>query len=193
MEKEITPSESLSLITNVILEAKTRFRDNGFSFIFLGLCMFVSGIGQFILLEMEYYSVNYFPYFIMPVAGVITFFYYKKKRRAAKSKNIFAALFSVLGIVLGINLTVSGFFFWSRFGMALIPYMLILFSVWPVLSGVLLRSRMILLSGILINIIAYCSFFIGREYHPLILSLVALLGIVLPGIIFNHSGKEKES
>jgi hypothetical protein len=193
MEKEITPSESLSLITNVILEAKTRFRDNGFSFIFLGLCMFVSGIGQFILLEMEYYSVNYFPYFIMPVAGVITFFYYKKKRRVAKSKNIFAALFSVLGIVLGINLTVSGFFFWSRFGMALIPYMLILFSVWPVLSGVLLRSRMILLSGILINIIAYCSFFIDREYHPLILSLVALLGIVLPGIIFNHSEKEKES
>jgi len=30
----------------------------------------------------------------------------------------------------------------------------------------------------------------GREYHPLVLSIVSLIGIVLPGIILNYSHKE---
>jgi hypothetical protein len=188
--KEFTPSESLALIANVITEAKSRFRDNGFSFIFLGLCCFASSLGQFILLRLGYYEINYYPYFIMPVAGAITYFYYKKKRKAIKSKNIIGSLLSVLGIILGMNTMIAGFFFWNKFGIALIPFMLILFSLWPLLTGILIRNKFFIVSGIVINSIAYCSFFIGREYHPLILSIVSLIGIVLPGIMLNNSPKE---
>lgn len=188
--KEFTPSESLALIANVILEAKSRFKDNGFSFIFLGLCSFISSFGQFVLLKLEYYQINYYPYFIMPIAGVVTYFYYKKKRKVAKSKNIIGTLLSVLGGILGFNLMIAGFFFWAKFGIALIPFMLILFSIWLVLTGVLIKNRVFLISGIVINIIAFLSFYIGIEYHPLILSIVSLIGIIIPGIILNFSSKE---
>jgi hypothetical protein len=188
--KEFTPSESLALIADVILEAKSRFKDNGFSFIFIGLCSFIASLGQFVLLKLEYYQINYYPYFIMPVAAVVTYFYYKKKRSAVKSKNIIGMLFSIISAILGINLMIAGFFFWGKFGIALMPFMLILFSVWSALTGVLIKNRIFLISGIVINIIAYCSFFIGREYHPLILSVVSLIGIVVPGIILNYSSKK---
>jgi hypothetical protein len=92
--KEFTPSESLALIANVILEAKSRFKDNGFSFIFIGLCSFISSLGQFVLLKLGYFHMNFYPYFIMPIAGVVTYFYYKRKRRVVKSKNIIGTLFS---------------------------------------------------------------------------------------------------
>jgi hypothetical protein len=187
--KEFTPSESLSLIANVILEAKSRFKDNGFSFIFIGLCSFVASLGQFVLLKLEYYHISYYPYFIMPIAAAVTYFYYKKKRSAVKSKNIIGTLFSIISAIMGINLMISGFFFWGKFGIALVPFMLILFSIWSALTGVLIRNRIFIISGIVINIIAYCSFFIDREYHPLVLSMVSLIGIVLPGIILNYSGK----
>jgi hypothetical protein len=183
--KELTPSESLALITNVILEAKARFRDNGFAFIFLGLCSFASSLGQFILLKLELYKINYFPYFIMPIAAAITFFYYRKKRKSVKSKNIIGPLLSVLGIIIGFNLTVSGFFFWNKFGIALIPFMLVLFSIWPLLTGVIFKNKIFIISGVIINLIAYAAFFISRENHPLILSLVSLIGIVLPGLVLN--------
>jgi len=188
--KEFTPSESLSLIANVISEAKSRFKDNGFSFIFLGLCSAVASMGQFVLLKLEYYDINYYPYFIMPIAAGVTYFYYSKKRSAVKTKNIIATLFSIISAIMGINLMISGFFFWGKFGIALVPFMLILFSIWSALTGVLIKNRIFLISGIVINIIAYCSFFIGREYHPLVLSVVSLIGIVLPGIILNYSSKE---
>jgi hypothetical protein len=188
--KEFTPSESLSLIANVISEAKSRFKDNGFSFIFLGLCSAVASLGQFVLLKLEYYHINYYPYFIMPIAAAVTFFYYKKKKSAVKSKNIIGTLFRIISAIMGFNFMIAGFFFWGKFGIALVPFMLILFSIWSALTGVLIKNRIFLISGIVINLIAYCSFFIGREYHPLVLSVVSLIGIVLPGIILNYSSKE---
>jgi hypothetical protein len=188
--KEFTPSESLSLIANVILEAKSRFKDNGFSFIFIGLCSFIASLGQFVLLRLEYYQINYYPYFIMPIAAAVTYFYYKKKRSTVKSKNIIGTLFSIISAIMGINLMISGFFFWGKFGIALLPFMLILFSIWSALTGVLIKNRIFLISGIVINIIAYCSFFIDQDYHPLILSIVSLIGIVVPGILLNYSSKE---
>jgi hypothetical protein len=126
----------------------------------------------------------------MPVAGVITYFYYKKKRSTVKSKNIIGTLLALFGVILGLNLTIAGFFFWEKFDIALLPFMLILFSLWPFLTGVLIRNRLFTALGLIVNIIAYCSFFIGMEYHPLVLSIVSLIGIVLPGIVINYSHKE---
>jgi len=188
--KEFTPSESLSLIANVIMEAKSRFKDNGFSLIFLGLCSFIASLGQFVLLKLKYYQIDYYPYFIMPIAAAVTYFYYKKKRSAVKSNNIIGTLFSIISAIMGINLMIAGFFFWGKFGIALIPFMLILFSIWAALTGVIIKNRIFLISGIIINVIAYCSFFIGREYHPLVLSIVSIIGIVIPGIMLNYSSKE---
>jgi hypothetical protein len=189
-DKEFTAEESLSLIANVISEANSRFKDNGFSFIFLGLCSFIASLGQFVLIKLGYYQINYYPYFIMPIAAAVTYFYYSKKRSAVKSKNIIASLFSIISAIMGANLMIAGFFFWGKFGIALIPFMLILFSVWAALTGVLIKHRVFLISGIVINIIAYCSFFIEREYHPLVMSIVSLIGIVVPGIILNYSGNK---
>jgi hypothetical protein len=125
----------------------------------------------------------------MPIAGVITYFYYKKKRSAVKSRNIIGSLLSLFGIILGLNLMIAGFFFWKKFNIALLPFMLIMFSLWPLLTGVIIRNRLFIALGVIVNIIAYCSFFIGWEYHPLVLSVVSLIGIVLPGIVLNYSRK----
>jgi hypothetical protein len=187
--KELTPSESLALITSVIMDAKSRFKDNGFSFIFLGLCAAVASFGQFVLLRAGAYHISYYPYFIMPVAGIITYFYYKRKREAVRSKNMIGTVLSVLGAILGLNLMVAGFFFWKQFGIALIPFMLVLFSVWPLLTGVLIRNKVFIISGLLINITAFATFFISREYHPLVLSLVSLLGLVVPGLVVKFSAR----
>jgi len=188
--KELTPSESLALITNVILEAKTRFQNNGFLFIFLGLCSFISSLGQFILIKEGYYQINYYPYFIMPIAGVVIFFYYKKKRQVEKSKNIISISLSVLGIIIGFNAMIAGFLFWNKFSLALIPFILILLSIWSILTGILIRNKILIVSGLLINIIAYSTFFINREYQPLVFSIISLIGLVFPGILLNYSRKK---
>ncbi|MBN1791349.1 MAG: hypothetical protein JW830_12685 [Bacteroidales bacterium] len=188
--KELTPNESLALITNVILEAKSRFRDNGFSFILLGICSFAASLGQFVLLKLEFYQINYFPYFIMPVAGAITFFYYQKKGRMVRSKNMISSLLGVLGAILGINLMVAGFFFWNKFDIALVPFILIILAIWLVITGVSIKNKVFFISGIAVNIMAFCTFYIAGENHPLILAIASLIGLVVPGLMLNFSQKE---
>jgi hypothetical protein len=188
--KDFTPEESLALIAKVMSEAKLRLRDNGFSFIFLGICSFASSFGQFLLLKLGYYEIDWYPYFIMPIAAGITFFYYKKKKHVAGSSNLIGMLLTVLGIILGFNLMIAGFFYWQKFGIALVPFMLILFSIWSILTGILTKNKIFTVSGIVINVIAYITFFISMHYHPLVLSIVSLIGIVVPGILLYYSRKE---
>lgn len=189
-EKELTPMESLSLITSVIEQAKSRFCENGFSFIFLGICIFIAALAQFILLELKYYSINYIPYFIMPVAGIVVYFYYRNKRQETRSKNIIGSIFSALGIFLGINVLAAGFFFWSKFGITLIPFMLIMLSIWLILFGTVFKNYFFIVAGILLDVTAFGSLYVGLEYHPLVLSIAALIGVVLPGAVFNFSQKK---
>jgi hypothetical protein len=179
---EFTPSESLALITKVILEAKEKFRENGFSFIYWGSCVFIASFAQFLLLQTRYYHINYYPYYIFPLASVFAFFYYKKKYKLGKSSNIISSALSVLGILMGINMMISGFFFWNKFGIALVPFMLILMAIWLMLSGVLIKNRMLMISAVVANIVGFATFYISREYHPLVMALVSLFTIVFPGL-----------
>lgn len=191
MEKQnLTPSESMALITSVILEARSRFRDNGFSFIFLGICIGAASLGQFILLKAGYCKWNYYPYFIMPLAGLVVYFYYARKRKELKAGNIIGSTLSLQGIIIGLNFLVMGFFFWNILSISLFPVMFVLLAIWLVITGALIRYKSFIISGILINIIAYITFFVDREFHPLILTLVSLLALVIPGFILKYSEKE---
>ncbi len=186
----MTPSESMALITSVIMEARSRFRDNGFSFIFLGICIGVAGIGQFVLLQAEYYKISYYPYFIMPLAGLIVYLYYARKRKGLKAGNVIGSTLFIHGIIIGLNLMVMGFLFWDTFGVTLFPVMFVLLALWLIITGSLIRYKSFILSGMLVNIIAYITVFIDKAYHPLVLTLVSLLALVIPGLILKYSAKE---
>ncbi len=191
MEKEnLTPSESLALITRVMSEARSKFRENGFSFIFLGVCMCLAGLGQFILLQAEYYKISYYPYFIMPLAGLVVYFYYASKRKKLKVRNIIGSTLSLQGIIIGLNLLLLGFFFWKILGVALFPVMFVLMALLLMSAGTLIRYKAFIISGVLVNMIAYLTIFIDRAYHPLMLTLVALIAFIIPGLILQYSAKE---
>ncbi len=88
------------------------------------------------------------------------------------------------------NLLVMGFFFWNIFGISLFPVMFVLLAIWLIITGAIIRYKSFIISGLLINIIAYIAFFIDREFHPLMLTLVSLLALVIPGFILKYSAKD---
>jgi hypothetical protein len=189
--KELTPAESLTLIANIINQAKSRFNNNGFSFIFLGICISLASLCQFILILIGKGSISYYPYFLLPIAGVITYFYYRNKLKdLPTSVNPLSMIFRWLGIIIGVNTTVLGFVFWQRMGSSLFPMMLVLTGLWCMITGIGIRFKALLYSGILINLTGYLAFFLPPVYHPLALSIVIFSGVVIPGILLNVSKKQ---
>lgn len=190
LEKEdFTPEIAFQTIQQVVNEAKLKFEENGFIYMFWGALVSVAASTQFVLLKMEQYQINWYPYFLMPIGGVISYFYYAKKDKT-KSNHISRIILTSWSAISA-NLMILGFFFAPLIGAYLVPILLIIIGIGIILSASSINSRMLLVSGMLINLTGFIGFGIEWIYHSLLLGVVALLAIFVPGIILQLRYKRR--
>lgn len=191
METEkLSVEKSFELITQVITQARNRFEENGFIYLFWGLLNALTSLGQFILLQKEYYAISWYPYLLMPIGGVFTIFYFRKKKGKRQGNQI-AKIVSYGWLFLAINMFVVAFVFFPTLKENLIPVTLILLSVGIFISAVAIKSRLLLFSGILINLSAFIGFNITWMYQPLLMSIISLVAVAIPGVILMVQHKRK--
>ena len=179
--EDLTPQKSLELITQVISEAKIKFEENGFIYVFWGAVTAIAAFSQFVLLKLEMYSQNWYPYLLMPLGMLYSAYYFSKKRGRSKGNQI-SKIISKTWIFLSINLLILGFVFAPMLEEHLTPMILILLAIGIMVSGIAIRSRLLFFSSIFINASAIVCFFIDWLYQPLLLSIVAVVAILIPGI-----------
>lgn len=187
--QNLTPEKSFEIITQVIREAKTKFEENGFIYVFWGTLITIASISQFILLKNEYYDINYYPYFIMPFGGVYTGYYFSKKKKS--KRNQISKIVSFTWIGLSLNMMILGFLFAPALKENLTPILLILLSLGIIVSGVSIKSRLLLFSGVFINISAFICFKLEWIYHPLLMGIVSVIAVLIPGIILMIQYKRR--
>jgi hypothetical protein len=188
--EKLSAERSLELITEVIAQARKKFEENGFIFMFWGALIAIAAIGQFLLLKNEYYSFHWYPYFLMPIGAIYAMYYFSKKEGHNKHNQI-SRIVSYAWVFLSINMLVLGFLLGRILIENLIPVILILLAVGTIISGVSVRSRLLLFSGILINLSAFAGFYIPILYQPLLMGIVAIVAVFIPGIILMVQYKRK--
>jgi hypothetical protein len=188
----LSPEKSLELITQVITQARNKFEENGFIYMFWGTLIAITSISQFVLLKNEYYEINWYPYLLMPVGAIYSAIYFSKKKRKSK-QNLISKMVSALWIVLSINMMIMGFLFAGNLKENLIPVILILLSVGTIVSGTSIKSKLLLYSGIIIGLSAFLGFYLEWIYQPLLMGAVSIITILIPGIILMVQYKRKEN
>ena len=193
MDKAIlTPEESLLLITKTIEETKKRFKQNGHIFIFWGILTFIVTICQYILIRLEFYSKAGFPCFLYPLGAIYTYLYYRKKYKLNKlPRTIIGKVLGTMGWLLGANLMILGFFYHEQLGESLVPVFLIFLSFWIIITGASIKFKPLFICGIVVNLIAFFTFYIDWQYHTLILSIAAVIGLIIPGILLNTDKRQE--
>lgn len=187
---KLSPEKSLELITQVIVQARNKFEENGFIYMFWGLLIAITSISQFILLKNEYYSISWYPYLLMPIATIFSTIYYSKKK-GKSLKNQISKIISTLWIVLSINMMVLGFLFGQNLKENLIPVILILLASGVIVSGASLKSKLVLYSGIFIGLSAFLGFYLEWIYQPLLMGVVSIIGVLIPGTILMIQHKKR--
>lgn len=182
--KTLTPEESLNLITKVISEARQNFKDDGIIYIMWGILITLAGLGQFTLLQFEYYSVSYFPYFLMPLGGIASLFYYYKKKGGGS--NIISRIVSRIWNAILINVLLLGFIFGIYLQESLTSVILILLGIGSLASGSALQDKTILFSGLCINLLGLSCFFLDYQYHSLITATAGFFFTLIPGILLRR-------
>lgn len=188
--KELSPQESIQLIGQMIEEAKTRFSENGFIYIFWGLFVSLIALGQFLLLYNEFYAINWYPYLAIPFGMVFTMLYYRKKAKK-RTTNQISNLIGNIWIVLAVNKMILGFFFAPILGENLNPVILILLAIGILVSGLALKSNILIASSILINIAGIICFKVDWLYQPLVLSTSSFLAVMVPGVYLFVQSKNR--
>ena len=187
--QNLTAEKSLEIITQVIRESKKKFEENGFIYILWGILLFITSISQFVLLKNEYYSINYYPYFLMPIGAIYTGYYFSKKEK--NKYNQISKIVSASWVVISLNIMILGFLFSPILKENLIPIILIFLGVGTTISAGLIKSKLILFSGILINISGFICLKLEWIYHSLLMGIVSIIAILLPGIflMIKHNKK----
>lgn len=186
----LTPEESLYLISKTIETTKKRFKESGHIYIFWGTLIFVVTVVQYYMLRTGSDIGTGFPALLYPFGGIYTFLYYRRKSNKEKiPRTILGNVLQTLGILLGLNFMVLGFAFWSDLGSNLVPIFLIFLAFWTIITGISIRFNPLLISGIAVNIIGFAAFFIGWQYHFLLLAAAAVIAFIIPGILLNLKSK----
>ncbi len=187
MEHEkLTPQQSLDLITEIINEARGRIEENGFIYTFWGALISMASFGQFYLLQIERYDINWYPYLLIPLGFIFTSLYFAKKKR--KSKNLIGKILTGLWTILAINMMILGFLYAEQLRENLMPIILILQSTGILVSGIATRQNLLLTSGVIIGLSAYYSFTLDIQYQPLLTGIVSIVTIFIPGmrLMYQH-------
>lgn len=189
--QSLTPEKSFEIITQVIREAKTKFEENGFIYVFWGVLNALASISQFILLKNEYYDINYYPYFIMPLGGIYTGYYFYKKRK--NKSNQISKIIGIAWISVSLNIMFLAFLFSPVLKENLTPILLVLLGIGVVISGGAIKSKLILFSGIFINISGFICFKLDWINHSLLMAIVSIIALLIPGLILMMEYKKKQN
>ena len=181
----LTPEESLLLISRTIESTKARFKENGHIFIYWGTLTVIVFGSQFILSLLELNKFMMYPVYLFPLSIFYMIYIWIKEKKKKLPKTYIGNMLASLGWVMGLNLMIMGFFFADKLGDALAPVFIILFALFTVVCGLSIKFKPLTIGGILVNLIGLGSFFISRDYQGFSMMLMAIIGLIIPGILLN--------
>lgn len=192
MDENITPEESLLLITKTIAETKKRFQENGHIIILWGVLTFMVFFSQYVFSLTGLYKKFdiIWTVILFPLGAIYTFIYVRKNVKNLPA-TLLTRVIGTMGWTMGLNLMILGFLFGQQLGDAMAPVFIILLALSIIVTGSSIKFKPLFIGGILLNLIGLGSFFFSRDYHGFSMMLGALVGMIIPGILLNRAHRKE--
>jgi len=188
---DLTPEQSLLLISKTIEETKELFKEHGGVFIFWGTLTVVVFGSQLILSLLELYKFTMLPIYLFPAGAIFTALWVLREYRKNNiPRTIIGSLLQNIGWIIGMNLMIMGFLFSDVLGDAMGPVFIILLALMLIVSGLSIKFTPLIIGGALANLIGLGSFFLERDYHGISLMVASVVGMIIPGIMLNMARRK---
>jgi hypothetical protein len=175
----LSPQQSLDIITKMIGQAKGNIRENSFYYLFWGWVLVIVNIGVFTLIQLNVPYAHATWIIIVP-AWIITIIYsarrVKRSRVATHLDQITMTLWFSFGII-ALTIPLLGKFINYQIN----PMILLAGSVATVTSGAILRYNPLKIGGVIIFLCGLLSFFVSEQWQPLIAAFAIAVGYIVPG------------
>lgn len=185
LESEMSPLQSLKLISDVISGTKEELKSYSSLYLVWGWIIAAASISFFVLHTYTSFSLFFLPFPILVMGGIIfTLLYYRSMKNT--SITYLAGYLRNLWMVLGLCFIMTVFISLSQKTEPFI-YTLLIGGVGTLVSGLNLRFRPLIAGGILFFIFAIVCILIPKTYHSLVHGFAVITGYLMPGYLLKHS------
>jgi hypothetical protein len=182
-QHELTATESLNLITDMISRAKGNVQQNSFYFLFWGWIVFIANVGMFTLTSLHIKH----PYAVWAItipAWIISLYRGFSQKNKQRVSSHFDSISGYLWLAFGICVfTIVAFGYKLNF--QLNPLILIISSIPTFVSGVIIRFKPLMFGAVAFWFGGIVCFLLPVQYQPLIGALVILIGYLVPGYLLK--------
>ncbi len=185
MSSELTPTQSLQLIQDMVRQATQSFQKSNFYFLVWGVGFAVAGVLDHVLLRAGV-ELHWMVWPVMGLLGGVASGIHGAKE--GRRQGVLTWMDRVqmwlwgsytITLILLIVAAVS----WGRDPN---PFVLLLTGLPTFVTGALMRFRPLMIGGILFWVIGLLSLFVLREYSSLVFAFAIAVGYVIPGILLKR-------
>jgi hypothetical protein len=183
MESEnFSPKDSLQLIDSMINQAKNRFSENGFLYLFWGWLVLFCSVGQFILEQLQLFKHPEMIWMITWLAIIFQIFYLKKEKKKEVVKTYSENIINYIWVSFGICMFLLAIILGRSEGWANVySLFLMLYGIPTFLSGVVMQLKSLKAGGISCWILAVIAAFVPSKYGLLFLAAAMVVAWIIPG------------
>lgn len=188
----MTPEESLALISGIVKEAKERQQERGTVYLYWGGVLAMVGLAHYILIQQEMYTMSFLPYLTIPVAAGVSYWLFGRNYRR-RNQNVIGATLNILWLIMVANLMFIGFALPGVLQDHLTPTLLVLHGIAIAVSGAATQNPILLWGGVIGNLIGLGCYWVDWTFHPLFLTLESIISSVIPGIVLNFEYRQRRN
>jgi hypothetical protein len=185
-EKDLTPEQSLDVITSMIQQAKGNMQKNSFYFLLWGWTIVITNLGVYFLIKFTNAANPYLMFALTIVAGVVSILYGIRQGKQEIVTTHLDNIYKWLWIGFGITC----FTFWifgKQIGWQINPVIITLSAVPTFVSGALLKFKPLMFGGVAFWVFGAFIFISSFENQFLLAAIAVTIGYIIPGYLLKKS------
>jgi hypothetical protein len=180
MEKELSPQESISIISSMIEKTRHSFSDSSHYFLLWGYAAFIGCIGQYVLM-FQGYEKHYMAWWVTVVALVVHIYFIIRDTRRERVSTYVSEANGYLWMGLGFSFMVLAVIFSNIGWQYCLPFYVLFYALGTFVSGNMIKFRPMIIGGALSFVISAVCAFASYDYQLLLAGLSLLTSYIIPG------------
>ena len=191
-DKELSPEESLRLITAMIDSTKSSISDKSHFFLLWGWTTLVGCLLQYYLMVVVRYPHHYYAWFVTPVALLLHVIFISRYEINRKVKTFIDEANSYVWIIIGFAFMALAIVFTKIGWQNCFPFYILLYGIGTYISGSLLKFKPMKIGGAVCLVLVAVAPFLDYSLQMLLSAFAILISYIIPGhLLRNQYQKSK--
>lgn len=186
-EKQLSPEQSLALITEMISKTRQHLSDNSIYFLVWGWLTFIAFIAQFVLKHIIKYEKHYLVWLVVIIGIIFSIFQGRKENKQPYASTYIDDSMKFVWAGMAVSFFVLSLIFSKMgWGFSVYPFFMLLYGLGTFVSGKILRFRPLEIGGILAWVLAYGATYFSYDYQMLFGAAAILISYIIPAHLMRN-------